>query len=243
VPTFKTSGIVLRRMNLGEADRIITFITPDRGKIKAVARGVRRIKSRMAGHLELFGQVNLMLAQGRSLDVIASAQVQRPMVQIADDMERLTLAYTLAEMADKLLPEGGGHTGVYHLLAECYTELAAREADPLVELYFKLRLLAELGYAPGLEACAVCHRTAGEQYFFSPERGGIVDAACRQSLGTAMTQNQIKLWRLALRHPLSALRGVGGATDEARASLPIADQFYDHTFGLRFQTGRMLKTL
>ncbi len=106
----------MRRMNLGEADRIITFITPDHGKLKAVARGVRRIKSRLAGHLELFGDVQLMLARGHNLDVITSARAAQSHLAIADDLERLSQAYLMAEMVDKLVREESVGPGVYRLV-------------------------------------------------------------------------------------------------------------------------------
>src|SRR5438045_828289 len=102
---YKTTGIVLRRMNLGEADRIITILTRDHGKVRAVAKGVRRIKSRMAGHLELFGAVELMFAEGRNLDIITSARLMRSAELLSDTPKTLGYAFLLTEMLDRLIDE------------------------------------------------------------------------------------------------------------------------------------------
>jgi DNA repair protein RecO (recombination protein O) len=96
MPTYQTTGIVIGRTNFGEADRIVRFITPEQGKLSAVAKGVRRIKSRLAGHLEVFAESQLTLATGRNLDVIASARLTWYPHQLIADFQRISLASSFA---------------------------------------------------------------------------------------------------------------------------------------------------
>ncbi|HSH31825.1 MAG TPA: DNA repair protein RecO [Candidatus Saccharimonadales bacterium] len=238
---YQTVGIVLRRTNLGEADRIITFLAPELGKVRAVARGVRRIKSRLAGHLELFGEVDLMLAEGRSLDVITSARLQRPAEAMASDYGRLAAGYMLAEMLDRLVGEGAAGRELYESTRAGYLDLINQGASQLLELWFKLRLASALGYRPQLNRCTLCQgQPASQAYFFSSEAGGIVDGSCASSRRHPMTPNQIKLWRLLLVAPLERVRRLEGAAEAAAASLGTCDAFYDYTFGRRFTSSQLL---
>jgi DNA repair protein RecO (recombination protein O) len=234
--TYKTTGIVIRRFNLGEADRIITFLTPDHGKLKAVAKGVRRIKSRMAGHLELFGEVELMLARGRNLDIITSARLIRDASNITYDSAGLAHGYMFAELIDRLVEEGVSHPELYAGAAEAFTELGLPDASyQLLELFFKLRLVSELGYRPELAQCVVCHRSDAEsEYFFVSSVGGIVDRTCTTDRRLPISASSIKFWRLLLSQSLVAARKVTGTKELVQATLPICDDFLEYHFGRRF---------
>ena len=98
--TYKTEGVVLKQMPLGEADRILTILTPDVGKVRAVARGVRRAKSRLGGHLDLLNQVSVSLSKGRSLDAVNEAEAFRSFRVLREDLERVSKALYMAELAD-----------------------------------------------------------------------------------------------------------------------------------------------
>lgn len=242
MPTYKTEGIVLARFNLGEADRIVSFFTRDRGKLRAVAKGVRRIKSRMAGHLELFNTVELMLATGRNLDVITSARLRQHHQGLSDNYDKLSYGYLFAEMVEKLTGEDEPHVGVFELLEQSLSSLEAGAADALLELFFKLRLASELGYRPELSACVVCGKSdPASSYFFSFTKGGIVDATCRTAEASAIDQRQIKLWRLIFAHPLADVRRIEGANDLAKSGLQLCNNFYDELFGKRFKSLQTLK--
>lgn len=240
--TYKTVGLVLRRTDLGEADRIITFLTPDRGKLRAVARGVRRAKSRLGGHLELFSEVELMVAEGRNLDKVASARLQRHFGAMVEDYTRLAYGYLFAEILDRLLEEGTALPEPFELTRTVWSELDAGRTGALLELFFKLRLLAALGYAPELSACAVCRRPANqdEEYFFNLGQGGIVDRACSGAGDSAFGARQIKLWRLILDWPVGRVGQIGDASGEAGTSLAVCDRFYDYIFGKRFKAAGLL---
>ena len=238
--TYATHGIIIGRHNFGEADRIIVVLTPERGVIRGVAKGVRKIKSRLAGHLELFSESELMLAEGRNLDIITSARLVHHLA-IGDDYDRMRLAYLCAEMVNRLGTDSGHHEGLYRLLHEAYVGLASGAADATLELWFKLRLLDCLGYRPELGRCMICGADDGDrEYLFNVELGGIVDLGCSTPGNHTLTHDQIKLWRLMLTQSLAAVRGVTGAEQLAVTTLPICNLFYDYTFGKRFRSSEVL---
>jgi DNA repair protein RecO (recombination protein O) len=239
--TYATRAIIIGRYNFGEADRILVLLTPDRGIIRGVAKGVRKIKSRLAGHLELFSESDLMLAEGRNLDVVTAARLQRHLAT-GDDYERMRLAYLIAEMVNRLGGETQPHEGLFELVQAVFIELAAGRANTTLELWFKLRLLDRLGYRPELGSCMVCGTTDSQRtYFFNVELGGIVDHGCTAASGSpAFSHDAIKLWRLMLAHPLGRIRSVAIAPELAAATLPICNAFYDYTFGKRFRSSEVL---
>lgn len=240
--TYSTHAIIIGRHNFGEADRIIVLLTPDQGVVRGVAKGVRRIKSRLAGHLELFSESDLMLATGRNLDVITSARLIRHL-STADDYDRMRLAYLFAEMTNRLAGEHESHDGVYGLLQDGFSALAAPEAptDTVLELWFKLRLLDRLGYRPELDACVACGTSdPTREYLFSPVLGGIVDRACATPGSLPIDQSAIKLWRLMLTRPFAAIAAIPRAAELAKTTMPICNAFYDYTFGQRFRSSAVL---
>ncbi len=236
MPTYKTTGLVLSRLNFGEADRIITFLTPDYGKLKAVAKGVRKIKSRQAGHLELFSETELMLAKGRNLDVIAGARLKRHFQNLTEDYRSLTFAYLLAEILGRTVKEGMTTRRVYALAVETLGSANDNGYSETLELGFKLRLMDLLGYHPQLDHCVVCGKTVGE-FYFDPDLGGIVDGGCSQSRPFKMDQPTRALWRALL---------IGQSVDEAEKlaahSILICNAFMEHTLNLRLSSREMLES-
>ena len=103
---YRTEAIVLKRIDFGEADRILTLYTPERGKVRAIAKGGRRIASRKSGHVELFTHAALLLAEGRQLDIVTQAETVRPYRRIREDLIRTTYAYHIAELVDRFIEEG-----------------------------------------------------------------------------------------------------------------------------------------
>jgi len=237
---YPTPAIVIGRLNLGEADRILTIMTPDYGKLRVSVKGVRRIKSRLAGHLELFSRVQLMLTPGKGLDIVTSAQLDHSADRLLDRPKQLSLAYLMATMLDRLSLEGEAHPETFALAEEFLDALDGATDNVLLELGLKLRFLAEFGYRPELGHCAICHRHDPEiGYYLSPERGGLVDADCGIAGGQSFDHRAIKLWRLILSLPLGQLQYIEGAAAIARDSLDLCDQFYEYHFGRRF-SGRLL---
>jgi DNA repair protein RecO (recombination protein O) len=181
--SLKTEGIVLRSLRYGEADRILHLYTPDRGRISAIAKGVRRAKSRFGGRLEPFFRLSLVLYEGRSeLLTVTSAETVAAYPRLREDARALDGAARACEAVARVFDDGDPHAGVYHLLAN---ELALLDGDPARAgranaLAFRLKLLLAAGFAPHLAACTSC----GEQEHlvgFSGAAGGVVCAACEAS--------------------------------------------------------------
>ena len=155
---YRDDGIVLRTQKLGEADRIITVLGRS-GRIRAVAKGVRRTKSRFGARLEPFTHVDLMLHAGRSLDVITQAEVIRPYGEpLAGDYPRYTAGVAMLETAERFTPvEKEPALRQLLLLIGGLRTLADGEHEPRLVLdAFLLRSLAVAGYAPALQECARC---------------------------------------------------------------------------------------
>ena len=181
MPLYRDEAIVLRTQKLGEADRIATLLTRTHGKIRAVAKGVRRTSSRFGARLEPFSHVDLQLATGRTLDVVTQAvSIAAYGEGIVGDYARYTTGTVLLETADRLVVEEKEPATQQHLLlAGALRVLSTGEREPgLILDSFLLRSLAISGYAPSFADCAKCGEP-GPHRAFSPPAGGMVCSTCR----------------------------------------------------------------
>jgi len=181
VPLYRDEAIVLRTHKLGEADRIITLLTRQHGRVRAVAKGVRRTTSRWGSRLEPFTHVDLQLAEGRNLDVVTQAETLTPFSgEIGLDYDRYTSGTVMLETADRLVTEERQPSPQqFLLLVGGLRAMAARERGPSQVLdSYLLRSLAVAGYAPSFDHCARCGEE-GPHRWFSPASGGVLCADCR----------------------------------------------------------------
>ena len=215
---YKTEAIVLRQRRLGEADRIVTLYTPGYGKLEAKAKGVRKITSRMAGHLQPLTRCMVQLAQGRASDVVAGCQTIESFQSLKEDLDRLGRALYVAELVDRLAPERLPGFATYRLLLDTLRRLErADNIDPsagsgldLPLRHFEMRLMEQGGFRPELERCVDCGSplrpqqnpsTSSGQAFFAPQSGGVVCPPCAS--GTAgsrvLSLDGLKVLRLLQR--------------------------------------------
>jgi DNA repair protein RecO (recombination protein O) len=202
VQLYRDDGVVLRTQKLGEADRIVTILGRTTGRIRAVAKGVRRTKSRFGGRLEPFTHVDLMLHPGRSLDVITQAEMIRPYGEpLAGDYPRYTAGVAMLETAERFTPvEKEPALRQLLLLIGGLRTLAEQERDPgLVLDAFLLRSLAVAGYAPTLEECARCGAPGRELPAFAIAAGGTVCRSCRPPGAASPAEATVALMRALLR--------------------------------------------
>lgn len=181
VRLYRDEGVVLRTQNLGEADRIVTVLTRSHGRVRAVAKGVRRTSSRFGARLEPFSVIDVQLHTGRSLDVVTQVETLAPHGRtICADYGRYTTAMAMSEAAERLTEvEKEPATQQYHLLAGGLRALAeVRYATSLVLDSYLLRSLAIAGWAPSFTDCARCGAT-GPHRAFAVGHGGAVCALCR----------------------------------------------------------------
>jgi len=178
---YKEQGIVLRSHKLGEADKIIAILTQGSGKVRAVAKGIRKTKSRFGGRLEPFTHVSLMLYRGRGdLDTITQAEIISPHRAICDDLDLFAAGETMLDATDKVAEEHERNVKLFLLLLSGLRALEAHPADAeSVAESFLLKLLSVSGFHPSLTACAVCG--AREPGWFSSGQGGaLCDADAEQ---------------------------------------------------------------
>jgi DNA repair protein RecO (recombination protein O) len=172
---------VLRGRQLGEADRILTLFTLERGKLDAVAKGVRRARSHFAGRLEFLNECDFLMHRGRSLDVIVAAEIVRMRWARLVEPERYVVAAVVAELVDSFCEPDLALPDVYALLVGVIAAIASSPSPRGVLPRFSLRLLEMLGLAPPLTTCVRCGAPLGTgTLWLDAEAGGVVDGACRE---------------------------------------------------------------
>lgn len=175
---YKEQGIVLRTTKLGEADRIITVLTQGTGKIRAVAKGVRKTRSKFGARLDPFTHVDLLLYKGRELDIVTQAEIITSFREIRADYGRFAAGEMILEAADRVVEERERNTRMFMLLLGALRRLADADDEPgVVADAYLIRLTALAGFLPSLSACAECGRPATDR--FSIQQGGMICSACR----------------------------------------------------------------
>ncbi len=169
----------MRHTDWGEADRLLWLYTRELGKIRAVGKGVRKMRSRKAGHLEPFTRVTLMLAHTRDIPLITQAETIDAYLALRDDLMRVGYASYVIELLDRFTYEEGENTRLHRLLTDTLSRLNT-QPEPLVAVrYYEIRLLDLVGFRPQLFECARCeHEIRPEDQFFSAAAGGVLCPTC-----------------------------------------------------------------
>jgi DNA repair protein RecO (recombination protein O) len=224
---YKSEAIVLRGLDLGEADRVLTVLTPHLGKLRIIAKGVRRPRSRLGGGLEPLGHVDLVLAVGRTFDVVTQVQLVDPHLGLRGDLHATAAGWYLAELADRFCEERAESAAAFELLGAGLTALdaaptpTAREA---IARAFELRLLDATGYRPELGTCIECGAEIGPGgNGYAAVAGGVVGPECLHGALSAVTisTSALKAMRHFQRVPLD---------DAARVSMtrPVGREVERH---------------
>jgi DNA repair protein RecO (recombination protein O) len=239
---YRDDAVVLRAQKLGESDRIVTLFTRRHGRVRAVAKGVRRTMSRFGGRLEPFGHVDVQLMEGRTLDVISQVEgLDLYGKAFFDDYPRYTAASAIAETAERLTPiEEEPALRLYLLTLGAFRALSlAEHPGPLVLDAYLLRAMGVAGWAPALRECAVCG-TAGVHRAFSVPAGGSVCPDCRPPGASNPAPSTLELmialaegdWKVADGSAGPARREASGLVaahlqwhlERALRSLPLVDR-------------------
>ena len=196
--SLRVEAIVLRHNDWGEADRLLGIYTREMGKLRAIAKGVRKPRSRKAGHLEPFTRVSLLLAKGRDLWIITQAEAVNPYLTLRQDLLRVGYASYAVELLDRFTYEEGENPVLYRLLSDTLARLDS-QAEPLVTIhYYEIRLLDLLGFRPQLFSCAACQEDIHPQdQYFSASQGGVLCPRCGASTPGAspVSMNALKYLR------------------------------------------------
>ncbi len=174
--TFRTTAIILQRYEFGEADRLLTIFTPDHGKLRVIAKGVRKPAGRKTGHVELFTRAKMIINRGRELHVVAQAELVEPFMPLREDLERGAYANYVVELLDHFSEFEEQNTSLFELLDSALGWLCEPNIDlRLLARYYELQLLALVGFQPSLFNCAVGQEKIEPQdQFFSVIEGGVV---------------------------------------------------------------------
>jgi DNA repair protein RecO (recombination protein O) len=209
---YTTDAIVLSRFDLGEADRVLTLITPGAGKIRAIAKGVRRPTSRIGGSLEPFAELKVALARGRTFEVVTQVSVGHAWLRLRDSLESAATAWYLAELADRSLEERHAAEPLYLLLKRAYELLDAGMAPGRVARWYEMHLADELGVRPEVDRCVECDRVleATETFRWVPPLGGVLCGRCPGPPAdrTGLSLEALKLLKAYQRLDIEAIAGM-----------------------------------
>jgi DNA repair protein RecO (recombination protein O) len=193
--TYQTEAVIIRKVKLGEADRILTLYTPHLGKISGVAKGIRRPKAKLVGHLELLTYSQVSLARGKNIDTIIGSQTIESFLPIKNDLWLTSCALYVAEMVDQFAAEHQENYPLFRLLIDTLERLAQGDGE-LSLRYFELHLLENSGYRPQLRQCVVCKSPLQAVVnAFSASAGGVLCPDCRQPLSYPLSVNAFKVMR------------------------------------------------
>jgi DNA repair protein RecO (recombination protein O) len=200
-PLYRDTGVVLRTHKLGEADRIVVILTEHHGKIRAVAKGVRKTSSKFGGRLEPMSHVKLLLHEGRELDIVNQAEsVDSSAATLAPlhaDLDHLAGGLALLEAVDQLAPDREPVPHLYRMLVGALRTIATRPG-PLVVAAFHWKLLASEGVQPELDQCVRCGESGDGTVFvaFDVSEGGVLCRSCRS--GASLSLAALEIMRMVL---------------------------------------------
>ncbi|NWF78254.1 MAG: DNA repair protein RecO [Chloroflexi bacterium] len=200
--SYQTKGIILKQTKLGEFDKIVTVYTQEFGKLRAVAKGACRPKSKLGGNVEPLTYSLMFLAKGRNLDIITQSQTINGFLALKSDLWRMACGLYILELIDSFTVEGGENRPLFDLLLDILNQLSKPDSNETVLRYFELHLLHYLGYRPQLRRCVSCDSSLKPVVnFFSPSKGGLLCPHCNS--GESHRYEQIETVSLKTTLPLS----------------------------------------
>lgn len=181
---YRSEGIILRRHDIGETDRLLTLFTPNYGKLRVVAKGARKPGGRKTGYSDLFMRVDLVIRRGHSIDVIDQAEVIEAYLPLRESLERTGYAAHFAELVDAFSEEGDENRTLYSLLVHGLGWLCSADDLRIPSRYFELYLLDLVGFRPELQECVLSgEELRAENQFFSAMEGGVVSVEAAKGRG------------------------------------------------------------
>ena len=177
--SIRTEGIVLRRRDFGESDRILVLFTRKMGRVSVIAKGARKPSSKISGHLELFMRSSFLISRGRNLHILTQADMIDDFEPLRKDLSGIGIGSYVVELVDAVTYEEGSNVKLYNLLVSTLDSLSAGENPGIIIRYYELHLLDLVGFRPELFVCVECGKKIIEQdQFLSGELGGTVCPEC-----------------------------------------------------------------
>ncbi|MFA7253279.1 MAG: DNA repair protein RecO [Patescibacteria group bacterium] len=241
----KTSGIVLKGTNFGEADKILTVFTERFGKIKVIAKGVRKIKSHLAGALEPFMLVDLQLHQGKTFFIATGGVIIKEFANLHGDLSKIAKAFFLGEMTDRFLEEDQENTEIFQLFLSALDEIDKSLPGPLIQA-FQLKIVEAAGFMPELYECVHCKEklTLGDNFWDMAE-GGVICESCNQKTGHGkqLSDETIKLFRFITQNNFAAISRLRIASEIDIEAGEILSNYVESILERELKSQRFLKML
>lgn len=241
--TLKTQAVVIRSLDFGESDKLVTFFTKDLGKVKGIAKGAKRSKRRFGVNLEIFSLVLLYLREGRrfSLPLVEACDLINPFLSIRGELLKIAQASYFLELIDEMMPEREANERLFQLLTAALSTIEEGELTPSLSRVFEMKFLSLVGLSPQLYRCVVCQLPLEEaaELNFNSLKGGLVCPLCVPGAGPILnlSQGTVKTLRRALELPLERMgRLLFSQTALREAELVLSDF-------LKAQLGKELKTV
>ncbi|MCX6807157.1 MAG: DNA repair protein RecO [Candidatus Berkelbacteria bacterium] len=247
MPTYKTKGIIIKRSDFGEADKLITIYTDTEGKIRTKAKGIRWILSRNRGHLELFNYSDLVIANGKEIDTLISAYTIESFKNIRNSLKKTALAYYFAELCDKLTAEKEKNNKIFDLVLEVFRALDKNEPKEEIVRYYEINLLLALGYQPELGLCVHCRKALQPiNNYFSCKLGGIVCPACSTKIdprSVRISKDALKTLRFFLSYNLNTVLKLKVTLEINNELKNVCEKFLRYIAEKEFKSTKFIKEI
>jgi len=245
---YKTEGIVLKSMEYEEADKIVTIYTKDYGKITAIAKGVRKTKSKFGSSLEILTYSIFLIYKGRNIDIVSQTEILESFFSTSKEVIKFAFATNCVEIVNKLTEEREINIGLFNLLKEVLHYLRETNDPKLLTLSFKWQTMSILGYRPSLNHCCRCNKSTEDQkeMFFNIREGGLVCNNCISEDKEKCIKVYlyfIKLVRKILITPLSTISNATIPDKKMKELEKITDLYIAYHSEKSFKTDRFLKNL
>lgn len=239
---YKTRAFIIRRKNLSDASRLIILLTEKKGKIKAVAKSVKKSSSHLAGHLEQFCFSRVKINQNLDkLAILTGAEIIRGFPFLRKDAQKTHFAFYCAEVFDAFLPEGEEHKKAFVLAWQVFNFLDRRPINDYLISFFIFNLLAVLGFAPELKTCAVCgEKLDAKNLFWSDARGGVVCGEKKEIGDLKISADLIKTLRLILSNNIKVIDALPSNQKLANDLAKIAKKYLQYQLGEELKSERFL---
>ncbi len=244
--SLRTDAIVLRHSDWSEADRLLVLCTQEMGKLRAIAKGARKLNSRKAGHLEPLTHVNLQLARGKDLWIVTQAETRQVFSRIRQDLVLTAAGIYLLELADRFTFEDEVNAGVFRLLTDSLIRLEEGHHPDVVLRYFEIHMLDLLGYRPQLFKCVRNGEDIRpEDQYFSQEQGGVVCPACALSGGdmTRVNMNTLKYMRHFQRSSYAEIKALQLPQSVAGDMEALLQTYLTYLLERRLNTTQFMRSL
>ena len=193
----KLSGFIIKRTNFGESDKILTLFTKEEGKIKVIAKGTRKMKSKFSGHTELMSKANFVISKGKTFGIVTEVDLEENFVGLNLNLKNLKNLYFIIEVIEKSLPEKYPAPELFKLYNDCFYGYKKTGKDELIKLYFISHFLRISGQFPHIKRCVKCSERPIGKYFFSNMACGVLDINCSKIFPDRkqVDRDFLKLWK------------------------------------------------